>query len=55
MAMKRPLRSEDRDFFTLVSRAAFANPFTDERSDIDLQISGGIAGENAQEIADWDG
>jgi DNA-binding NtrC family response regulator len=40
MAMKRPLKNEERDFFSLVSRAAFANPFGDERSDIDLQISG---------------
>jgi hypothetical protein len=40
MATKRPLRSEERDFFTLVSRAAFANPFSDERGEIDLQISG---------------
>ncbi|MCU0599800.1 MAG: sigma 54-interacting transcriptional regulator [Desulfobacterales bacterium] len=40
MVVKRPLHSEERDFFTLVSRAAFANPFGDERSEIDLQISG---------------
>jgi DNA-binding NtrC family response regulator len=40
MVTKRPLTSEERDFFTLVSRAAFANPFGDERSEIDSQISG---------------
>ena len=40
MITKRPLKSEERDFFTLVRRAAFANPFSDERSEIDLQISG---------------
>ncbi len=37
---KRSLRTDERDFFALVSRAAFTNPFSDARSEIDLQISG---------------
>lgn len=40
MAAQRPLTTEERDFFSLVSRAAFANPFSDERDEIDVQISG---------------
>jgi len=34
------LSSEDRDFFSLIRRAAFINPFSDERDQIDLKISG---------------
>jgi DNA-binding NtrC family response regulator len=34
------LTSEEREFFSLVSRAVMANPFTDERTELDLKISG---------------
>ncbi len=34
------LPPEDREFFSLVQGATFANPFSDERVDIDLAISG---------------
>ena len=40
MTKSRNLSPEDRSFFTLVNRAVFANPFTRERSDLDLEISG---------------
>jgi DNA-binding NtrC family response regulator len=36
---KEKLSSSDRDFFKLVSRAAFCNPFSDERIDLDLKIA----------------
>ncbi len=34
------LTPEERRFFTLVSRAVFTNPFSDERTALDLQITG---------------
>jgi DNA-binding NtrC family response regulator len=34
------LGSEERRFFTLVSRAVFTNPFTDERAALDMEITG---------------
>lgn len=40
MAAFRKLDPEDRDFFSLVRKATFANPFSDERVQIDLSISG---------------
>lgn len=38
MLMKRNLSSEDRHFFSLVRDATFANPFGEERKEIDLEI-----------------
>ncbi|MDM8542105.1 sigma 54-interacting transcriptional regulator [Desulfococcaceae bacterium HSG9] len=38
--MKKRLSSKLREFFRLVNRAALANPFSDERVDIDLKITG---------------
>lgn len=35
------LSAEDRDFFGLVSRAAFSNPFSDDRAELDRKIAGG--------------
>ena len=40
MPQNRKLKPEDRDFLALVTQAIFANPFTDERVDIDLQLTG---------------
>jgi DNA-binding NtrC family response regulator len=34
------LTSSEREFMTLVSQAAFANPFSEDRLDLDLKISG---------------
>ena len=41
MATSEKLTIEDRQFFQLVSEAAFSNPFSDERSELDLQLAGG--------------
>jgi len=38
--MTQQLSSRNREFFTLVSRAGFINPFSDERTELELQISG---------------
>jgi len=46
------LSAEDRHFFSLVNRAVFANPFSDERAALDRQIAGvdaGVSGEVALE------
>lgn len=40
MAVRQPLSSGDREFFRLVSRAAFTNPFSPERIEIDRKIVG---------------
>lgn len=38
--MTKKLSTHDREFFTLVRAAALANPFSDERIEIDLKIAG---------------
>lgn len=44
------LSSETKAFFSLVSRAAFANPFSEQRAEIDREISGGPAGASWRDI-----
>jgi DNA-binding NtrC family response regulator len=45
--MYMKLSNEDRDFFALVSAAAFSNPFGQEREDIDRRIADQYAGQGA--------
>jgi DNA-binding NtrC family response regulator len=40
MTTKRHLNGDERDFFSLLRAATFANPFSDERVALDLQITG---------------
>ena len=39
MERTKTLSSNDRDFFKLVSEAAFCNPFSDDRIELDLRIA----------------
>jgi len=39
---ERNLSSDDRQFFSLVWQAAFANPFSSERAELDRKIVGGV-------------
>lgn len=39
MPAKRRLGTEEREFFSLVNKAAFSNPFSDERARLDSEIS----------------
>ena len=47
MQSQLKLAPADREFFGLVTRAAFSNPFTDERADIDRRIAGLTAHDEA--------
>ena len=40
MSKKVRLSEQEREFFALVNQAVFANPFSDERVEIDLKIAG---------------
>ena len=40
MRTQTTLTHEEREFFSMVNQAIFANPFSDERAKIDLKISG---------------
>jgi two-component system, NtrC family, response regulator HydG len=46
------LESRDREFFTLVSEAAFANPFGEERERIDLRLAHAPTGTDRNEVVD---
>jgi len=46
MAVKTKLNSEDRNFFSLVSKTILSNPFLDERDEILLQILPGFTKDN---------
>lgn len=39
MTLKRSLSNEERNFLSLVNRAIFVNPFSDERIEVDLKIA----------------
>ncbi len=43
------LSAEEREFFTLVTKAGLTNPFSDERVDLDLKISGLFPGVSYEE------
>ncbi len=40
MAIIDRLAKEDREFFSLVNAAAFSNPFSDERDELDMKLAG---------------
>jgi len=40
MATPEPIESVDREFFELISQAAFSNPFSEERAELDQRIVG---------------
>ena len=40
MTTKKRLSQKEREFFALVTQAISANPFSDERVEIDLKLSG---------------
>ncbi|UCF90232.1 MAG: sigma-54-dependent Fis family transcriptional regulator, partial [Desulfobacterales bacterium] len=52
MGTRSRLSPEERDFFTLVNQAVFANPFGDARVNIDLKIAGLFPGVSGQERID---
>lgn len=52
MATKYRLTAEERDFFSLVESAVLANPFSDERKALDLQIVGMFPNVALDELVD---
>lgn len=51
MSSKHQLTRDEQTFFSLVRRAAFVNPFSDERRDIDLEIGGELKSKTKSELA----
>lgn len=49
MASINRLSAEDRNFFQLVSKAAFSNPFSEERDELDRQLAG-ITGASKEKV-----
>ena len=49
MAQGLELKGSERQFFSLVRSAAFVNPFSDERAEIDLKIAGAPPGASHEE------
>lgn len=47
--MKTELNSEERSFFDLVQNAVYANPFSNERQQLDLKITGKYPDDKARE------
>jgi hypothetical protein len=52
MAAKNRLSTDEREFFTRVNRAVLANPFSDERMEIDRKISGLFPENSREEVID---
>ena len=48
----RALRSDERGFLALVARAAFTNPFGDERARTDLELAGGSGAQAREALID---
>ncbi len=49
MAATTQLSPGDREFFQVVSRALFSNPFGQERTELDRKIAGWVGGESEEE------
>ncbi len=50
MPSKKRLNPEEREFFSLVNQAVLANPFSDERVEVDLKIAGMFPGVSREEL-----
>ena len=48
--MKTSLKKADRDFFGQIARAAFSNPFGEERDTIDTTIAQALGGTHLPDV-----